>query len=63
MYDDRFSTRSNQPKPAREITLRVQALEHQATVNALPFEYGSHRLAQTLKALPGKMRLLLATLF
>lgn len=59
-----FSTQPDQPRPAREITLHVRALEHQiAAHGALLSEAGANSsLAQPIKALSGKLRHLL-TLF
>lgn len=63
MYNDEFSTQIHQPRPAREITLRVHTLEHQYTIaSTLAHASGSPRLVATLKALPHKVRLMLATL-
>ena len=58
-----FSTRQDEPRPAREIALHVRSLEHQiAAHGALSSEAGVGSLAQPFKALSGKLRLLL-TLF
>ena len=63
MSDYYYSTCRNQPRPAREIALHVRAVEHQAAVaGALALDNGSIRLAQALKALSHKMRLLAAFL-
>jgi hypothetical protein len=55
-----FSTQSNQPKPAREIALHVRAVEHQIAAHGAVSSADS--VAQPVKALSGKLRLLL-TLF
>ena len=63
MSDYYYSTCRNQPRPAREIALHVHAVEHQAAVaGVLAFDNDSTRLAQALKALSHKMRMLVAFL-
>jgi len=63
MSDYYYSTCRNQPRPAREIALHVRAVEHQAAVaGALAFDIGSTRLARALRALPQKLRMLVAFL-
>lgn len=63
MYHDEFSTQIHQPRQAREITIHVRALEHQHTLASyFARAGGSPRLVEALKALPHRVRLLLATL-
>ena len=63
MSDTYFSTCRNQPRPAREIALHVRAVEHQAAIaGVLAFDNGSTRLARALRALPQKLRMLMAFL-
>ncbi len=59
MLDQYFSTHRKQPRPAREINLHVRAIERQAAINGvMASDSGSTRLAQALKALPHRVRLL-----
>ena len=62
MYHDDFSTLMHQPRPAREITLHVRAVEHQIAITVNQTHNGnSNSLAGVFKTLPHRVRLLLAS--
>lgn len=64
MFNDYFSTRSNQPKSAREIALYVHELEHQRSIEMTqPYEERSASNAGSLQSLRRNLHLLLAGLF